>query len=184
MGISPVIIVNNFQIDIAPAPPYPMAGFGGCTVTLQDSDLDVRCSSACSNVTNYLVLLYSEGEVYVSRSSDVLSPILFEVIGTGPYQVIVFPIMGNEGILGTSILYSEVLGIDNPDNAGIDNPDNAGIGKPSQSPDGNALILQIIITTLIFTLFDSGAALGCQSWNKANISIILTIIIVLTICMQ
>ncbi len=59
----------------------------------------------------YLVLLRFRDEVIlnVNRSQDVMSPVVFEALKNGPHHVIVFPIMGESGIIGTSVLYSEMI---------------------------------------------------------------------------
>ncbi len=58
----------------------------------------------------YLVLLRFRDEdiLNVNRSQDVMSPVVFEALQIGPHQVIVFPIMGESGIIGTSVLYLEM----------------------------------------------------------------------------
>ncbi len=40
-----------------------------------------------------------------------MSPVVFEALRNGPYHVIVFPIMGEGGIIGTSVLYLEMINV-------------------------------------------------------------------------
>ncbi len=95
-------------IDIPLPPPLPVAG---CTVTLENSNVVVMCTSTNSSVMGYLILLRFRDEdiLNVNRSQDVMSPVVFEALKNGPHHVIVFPIMGEGGIIGTSVLYSELI---------------------------------------------------------------------------
>ncbi len=95
-------------IDIPSPPPPPMAG---CTVTLENSNVVVMCTSTTSSVMGYLILLRFRDEdiLNVNRSQDVMSPVVFEALKNGPHHVIVFPIVGEGGIIGTSVLYSELF---------------------------------------------------------------------------
>ncbi len=97
-------------IDIPPPPPPPMAG---CTVTQGNSSVVVMCASTNPSVMGYLVLLRFRDETIlnVNSSQDVMSPVLFAVSKNGPHHVIVFPIMGEDGIIGTSALYSEIINV-------------------------------------------------------------------------
>ncbi len=94
--------------DIPPPPPPPMAG---CTVTLENSSVVVMCTSTNPSVMGYLVLVRFRDEniLNVNSSQDVMSPVIVEALNNGPHQVTVFPIMGEGGIIGTSVLYSEMV---------------------------------------------------------------------------
>ncbi len=96
------------SIDIPPPPPPPMAG---CTVTLENSSVVVMCTSTNPSVMGYLVLSrFRDVDILnVNSSQDVMSPAVFAVSKNGPRHVIVFPIMGEDGIIGTSVLYSKMI---------------------------------------------------------------------------
>ncbi len=96
--------------DIPPPPPPPP--MTGCTVTLENSNAVVICmASTNSSVMGYLILLRFRDEdiLSVNRSQDVTSSVVFEALKNGPHHVIVFPIVGEGGIIGTSVLYSEMI---------------------------------------------------------------------------
>ncbi len=103
--------VHIMLIDIPPPPPPPP--MAGCTVTLENSNVVVMCTSTNPSVMGYLVLLCFRDEdiLNVNRSLDVMSPVVFEALKNGPYHVIVFPIMGEDGIIGTSVLYLEMINV-------------------------------------------------------------------------
>ncbi len=95
--------------DIPPPSPPPMTR---CTMTLENSNAVVICmASTNSSVMGYLILLRFRDEhiLNVKRSQDVMSPVVFEALKNGPHHVIVFPIMEESGIIGTSVLYSEMI---------------------------------------------------------------------------
>ncbi len=79
------------------------------TVTLENSNVVVMCmASTNSSVMGYLILLRFRDEDILSvyRSQDVMSPVALK---NGPHHVIVFPIVGEGEIIGTSVLYSEMI---------------------------------------------------------------------------
>ena len=93
----------HINIDTTPS---PLTQFKGCTVALENSSVAVMCTGL-----NVVVLLRFRDDkiLHVNRSQDVMSPVLFEALNNGPHHVIVFPIMEDDGIIGTSVLYSETV---------------------------------------------------------------------------
>ncbi len=135
-------------IDIPPPPPPPMSE---CTVTLGNSSVVVMCTSTNPSVMGYLVLLRFRDEdiLNVNRSQDVMSPVVFERLMNGPHHVIVFPIMGENGIIGTSVLYSEmievkyVLTTSPPPTITI--LTSLGHGVPAGNRDGTTTLIVVVL---------------------------------------
>ena len=120
-------------IDIPPPPPPPP--MAGCTVTLENSSVVVMCTFTNPSVMGYLVLFRFRDEdiLNVNRSQDIMTPVVFEASSIGPHHVIVFPIMGENGIIGASVLYSELIEVTPPTSAPTTSPPHTSASPPPTS---------------------------------------------------
>ena len=89
-----------------------------CSVTSLDGTISAMCSLSKSSVTGFqiIVQLNNVDEVHkllIYGTTEHLStgPVTVRVEESGTYHVVIFPIMGEKGIVNTTIAYSQVLSV-------------------------------------------------------------------------
>ena len=91
-----------------------------CSVTYVDDVISAMCSYSGNNsssiVTGFQIIvqmngLYEFNKFYINGTTEHLSPgpVTVQVEENGTYHVAIFPLMGERGIVNTTIMYSQVL---------------------------------------------------------------------------
>ena len=88
-----------------------------CSVTYEDDAISAMCSySGGSSVTGFQMIvqlndLYEVYKLFINGTTEHLSPgpVTVRVEENGTYHVAIFPLMGERGIVNTTIMYSQVL---------------------------------------------------------------------------
>ena len=88
-----------------------------CSVTYVDDVISAMCSySGGSSVTGFQIIVQLNNvdevhKLHINSTTEHLSPepVTVQVKENGSYHVAIFPIMGERGIVDTTIVYSQVL---------------------------------------------------------------------------
>ena len=88
-----------------------------CSVTYVDDVISAMCSySGGSSVTGFQIIVQLNNvtevhKLHINGTTEHLSPgpVTVQVEENGTYQIAIFPIMSNRGIINTTIAYSRVL---------------------------------------------------------------------------
>ncbi len=101
------------DLPIPIIPSNAITGFEGCNITTDNSSgVTVACHFPTNpSITGILIILRfsDEDTISVNRSQDASSPVTLRGANNGTHHVTVFPLLENVGIIGTSVLYSEIV---------------------------------------------------------------------------